>query len=704
MTGADLAGLKDIGGDTGSFEVSPDGSHIAFQLQQADVANRTYKVNWFVVPTTGGGPVSFGNGGELVLNSMSWGRSIGARAEPSVKWSPDSRWIAYLRKDASSVQLWRSRTDGSQQTQLTHNAADVLNFAWAADGQSLYLEVGRNRNSMRAADQKEGDQGYLLDERFFADGRLRPLWYACEKSPKEPIPESQRCVPALWVVDLKKQEERPANDQDKLVYKALTAHPTTPGIGKNRSVRDVVRNTDGSHIGWLENENPVELPGYTAPLTLYSDGIRCEALQCQGQLRKLWWDRDRIVFLRKEGHAYGQTALYVWTPGKQNVPRLILRSYDKLESCQISDARLICLHEAPTMPRRLVSIDINSGKFSTVFDPNPGFAQFKLGKVERLEWHDAFGNPTFGHLVLPLDYRRGKRYPMVIVQYRSRGFLNGGVGDEFPIFPMAAKGFVVLSFDCPTDWDQQARLDFAKDIKKGITETLKDGYEKKMDLSALEIIIDRLDKRGLIDPRRVGITGLSHGADNVQYALAHSQYFAVAATGGAWTPSMYFYLSPNDRYRRNFVKTIWKASEGSDLFENVDKVTAPWLIQASDAELLAVLPIHIALKEAGKPVETYVFPDEYHIKWQPQHKIAVGERAIDWFRFWLQNYEDTDPAKAGQYKRWREMREKQKAASVKHPLQGAPVTQVLPHDTDTFKRGNVRQQRVLPGEESPAAS
>jgi hypothetical protein len=29
---------------------------------------------------------------------------------------------------------------------------------------------------------------------------------------------------------------------------------------------------------------------------------------------------------------------------------------------------------------------------------------------------------------------------------------------------------------------------------------------------------------------------------------------------------------------------------------------------------------------------------------------------VDWFDFWLNSHEDPDPAKAEQYKRWRELR------------------------------------------------
>ena len=36
--------------------------------------------------------------------------------------------------------------------------------------------------------------------------------------------------------------------------------------------------------------------------------------------------------------------------------------------------------------------------------------------------------------------------------------------------------------------------------------------------------------------------------------------------------------------------------------------------------------------------------------------VAAQEAIVEWFRFWLQDYEDPSPAKAEQYKRWRELR------------------------------------------------
>jgi hypothetical protein len=44
-----------------------------------------------------------------------------------------------------------------------------------------------------------------------------------------------------------------------------------------------------------------------------------------------------------------------------------------------------------------------------------------------------------------------------------------------------------------------------------------------------------------------------------------------------------------------------------------------------------------------------------HILTNPAERMASQGGSVDWFRFWLQAYEDPDPAKADQYKRWREL-------------------------------------------------
>ena len=41
----------------------------------------------------------------------------------------------------------------------------------------------------------------------------------------------------------------------------------------------------------------------------------------------------------------------------------------------------------------------------------------------------------------------------------------------------------------------------------------------------------------------------------------------------------------------------------------------------------------------------------------PADLMESQQGDVDWFRFWLQAYEDPDPAKSGQYRRWEHLRE-----------------------------------------------
>jgi hypothetical protein len=616
-------------------------------------------------------PVHLGTGGDLMLQPAAFGRSSGSRAEFVARWSPNSEWVAYLRKTGGEVQVWRSRADGSLQEQVTHNAADVTSFAWTEDGAGIYYDVGRDRDSLRDADEKEGSRGYLVDDRFMPPYQTKPLRFTCGENVWgiQP-PESERCRPITWLSRFDGADRR-ATAEEERSFERLVAPLMPLDSTAVTKVRGVAWNVKRDRVAWLENMDPERNPGESAPLTLFLDGIRCAAPECTGQLQQIWWLGNELVFLRSEGHAYSIPALYALKSTTRG-PRIFYRRDGTLNSCGVAGRTLVCLEETPTHPRSIVSIGLDGSK-KTLFDPNPEFGCFEIGNVERMEWKDGFGNDTFAHLVYPPDYQRKSRYPLVIVQYRSRGFLNGGVGEEYPIYPLAANGFLVLSFDRPDDWNLSAhhRENTLAAVAASEAEEWKDGYKERRKLSALEIILDRLDRRGIVDPRRVGITGLSDGADTVDYALFSSNLFAAAAMSGDWSPG-YYSLTTSDAMR-SLIRGFLQVGSGDQVVEKwaslsiayrAGAVTAPLLIQVSDTELVQTAPIYVALKDAGKPVEAYVFPDENHIKWQPQHKLAVAERAIDWFRFWLQDREDNSPTKLDQYKRWRHLRTLEKVPPV----------------------------------------
>jgi len=75
---------------------------------------------------------------------------------------------------------------------------------------------------------------------------------------------------------------------------------------------------------------------------------------------------------------------------------------------------------------------------------------------------------------------------------------------------------------------------------------------------------------------------------------------------------------------------------------------------------------------------------------------------VDWFRFWLQGYEDPHPAKADQYARCRELRKlqevnEQKAITPEPARTECPSTtlQNVPHLLDS-KAMSFRRSAILP--------
>lgn len=664
----DLLHLRDIGGNSGAISVSPDGKFVVFQIQQAVPEHNAYRTGWFVVDVRSGAYVDAGEGGEPILLGEGSGFINGARTAPEAMWTSDGKWFAYRLKRDGQVQVWRSSVNGETQEKLTSNAGNVSAFAWSEDGERIYFKVGASRVVKAAALQAEGERGYLFDDRFIPYASTKPVFADPEHSVDPFFGEH---VEGLWTINIAAGKEAPATKEQREAFNRLGAIARPEGLAAEREILRSDIASRSRRFAWFENEDPIEFAGPRPPLRLFAHGkdgaeMRCSAPECEGWLIWLYWtgDGDEVLFLRRAGHHFMQTEIYAWRPGADKI-RTVLQTGDLLDDCEMGAAELICIHESATTPRKIVSINPSSGAVKTIFDPNPEFRAIRFSRVERLQWTEKGGAAAGGHLVYPANYEKGRRYPLVIVQYRSRGFLRGGVGDEYPIHPLAANGFFVLSFDRP---DSRWGLMRVADSSEREREAWRDFRERKSALSALEIVVDRLSARGLIDPARVGLTGLSDGAETVWYALIHSNKFAAAAASSGGYSQNFYYLV-NARLRREVFQRAANlpAPESGDdsrwkeivIDFHADRVDTPILVQVADSELLWGVSNFGSLADAGKPIEAYVFPDEYHIKWSPRHRAAIYDRNIDWMNFWLRGVERSLTGDPEQYARWRVMRESQ---------------------------------------------
>jgi hypothetical protein len=142
VTPNDLLRLRDFGGseifESGApgFALSPDGQHLAVQVRQAEPSSNAYCQALMLFPLAAkhGAPELLDRGGEFVRGSFELyglnGFPAGTPEPLTPRWSPDGRWIAFLRRDEGVTRLWIVSPKGGAARAVTDSAADVVEFKW----------------------------------------------------------------------------------------------------------------------------------------------------------------------------------------------------------------------------------------------------------------------------------------------------------------------------------------------------------------------------------------------------------------------------------------------------------------------------------------------------------------------------------------------------------------------------------------------
>lgn len=290
-----------------------------------------------------------------------------------------------------------------------------------------------------------------------------------------------------------------------------------------------------------------------------------------------------------------------------------------------------------------------------IFDPNPDFDRYALGKVEIIRWTGKKGESLIGGLVYPTNYRPQERYPLVI---QTHGFspdtflVDGPFTTSFAAQELANRGVAVLQIGESPLYDQTK-------VTPQWGEVL---------LSQLESGIDYLESRGIIDRQRVGLVGFSITGYTVWYALTHSSYQFRAATTSEGNDFGYFsYLVDNS--------SVWTAQSeapyggppwGGDLKNWIDnsvsfnyqKIHTPLRVESetNPGEILNEWEHYVALKRLNKPVDLIFEAHGYHPVEKPWDRMTSQQGNVDWLLFWLTGEEDPDPAKSEQYARWHDLK------------------------------------------------
>jgi hypothetical protein len=307
----------------------------------------------------------------------------------------------------------------------------------------------------------------------------------------------------------------------------------------------------------------------------------------------------------------------------------------------------------------------NKGISRVIWDPNPQLKNVELGQASVYTWKDKEGRDWRGGLFKPSDYTRTHRYPLVI---QTHGFMesefrpSGLFTTALAATALSETGIVVLQ------------------ISESVC-TVVTPEEGSCVASGYEAAARQLISEGIVDPARIGIIGFSRTCFYVMEMLTTSSLRLKAAsiTDGVMEDYWQYVLWP-ERYPTEYDTMVGAApfGEGLQLWLkrspgfNLDKVNAPVLVNTGSGlpGVLLVWQPYSGLRSLNKPVDLIVLNTDEHVQTNPAVRMASQGGSVDWFRFWLQGYEDPDPAKVEQYRRWRELRKLQEknehSLSVSH--------------------------------------
>jgi dipeptidyl aminopeptidase/acylaminoacyl peptidase len=647
---------------------SPDGRYVAFRTEQASVERNTYDSVWYVQAMDGKTPAHrVGEGGAPLRSSA--GLSLPAHAV----WSPDGQWIYYRAFMDGKVAVWRASADGSSAKPITIDPADVRDFSLGANGEALDYSVGATRAEVMAAEQSEYERGIHVDSSvpigqgsLFRSGNVggrlatQRLDVKGDGFARVPLLSD---VPGHWrAVDLATGKTR-----DLAASEVPSPQTIAPALPKGQSKPWRFALDPANHrIALLtrvgDQGDLVRKPGVELSVLLGKNSqrhIRCQAELCVGKaISGVQWNpnSEEVIFTVTDPAEGMAQSIFRWNV-KNGQVMPVARSAGLLNGgerygledagCGLSSTALACVVAEANRPPRVEKIDMETGDRRLLFDPNAALAAdvSAAPPVQLLRWRDASGQLFTGQFYAARP--TGDRPPpLFVAYYLCPGFLRSGYGGEWPLATFAEHGISALCINYGTfGFNAVERYD--------------------QGLSAVKSAVDLLASSGKIDRTRVGMGELSYGTEITVWTAFNSDLLAAASiTGATLSRSMYLHGSLKGKEFKSRAHKVWQLGSHDETPEqwkriglefNLNKIKAPVLMQVPEQEYVWLLDSAVPLMLDHK-ADLYVFPEAPHFKFQPKQLLAVNERNVDWFRFWLQDYEDSDPEKNGQYAVWREMK------------------------------------------------
>ena len=629
MEPKDIARLVAVGSPT----LSPDGRTAVVAVSHPDLAENEYVSSLWIVPTDGDGPP----------RRLTYGRR-----DTAPRYSPDGRWIAFLRAEGEGKpQLHVLPVDGGDARRLTDLRLGAGAPAWSPDSLRIAFsarvpEAGRYGQDEKITADKEAPRRitqlrYRLDDvGFILDRRLHVHVVAL------PDGDDASEVKQLTAGDWDDQDPTWSPDGRHLAFTSARH------ASRDRdSAQDIfLIGADGGEATRLTDSSlDLETPAFTSDgSTVLAQGIEIADGKLVARNRGLWaidvtaaTGRPRRLTEAETVHLASERI--VATPAGALVLAENRGAVDLLEVAYDGSAPQV----RSAGPR--VIVDVAAAGDSVVVSYGDAQRYGELGvlrggeltrltdfggdltplPVTEFEAKAPDGQPLHGFLIEPAG---SGPHPVLLMihggpftQYTWRVF------DEAQVYAAAGYAVVYTNPRGSSGYGETYGAYVRGDV----------GARSAGDLLAL---LDAALERPTLDSARVGVLGGSHGGFMTSWLVGNTDRFRAAVSERAVNAIDSFEGSSDIGWR--FADDLY----GSDPEQRrrqspltyAGEITAPLLIIHSEHDWRCPVEqaqrLYVALRTRGAPVEMLLFPGEGHEMSRsglPSHRVARFEAIVDWF-------------------------------------------------------------------------
>jgi dipeptidyl aminopeptidase/acylaminoacyl peptidase len=610
----------------GTVRVSPDGRQLLFTLSENNWKENKSVSHIYRVDRDGSNQTLMTNGKD---------------GESSPAWSPDGRQFAFVarRDPAKESQIFLQSSRGGEAIQLSDHKTSVAAIEWSPDGKFIFFTAPDPKSSEQEKREREKDDAYSFDHNFqqqhlwridvsakkeeritsgdFSVGGYRlsrnGRLIAFEMAPTPLLEDSERGE--IWVMDSEGKNR-----------KQLTRN----GVAEN--ISDV--SADGKSVLFSARANDQFETYFQSTLFLIpAEGGSPRLLlpDFKGEVSQARFSGDGrdIYFIATLGV---HSEIFALDLKGQRI-RQLSQGTNVFQAWDFNSAAkaVALISSNTTSPGEIFigsEIDFKPSQVTHLFDLQN---EYELPRTEAVRWKSSDGVEVEGVLTYPINYQKGRRYPLVS-QIHGGPQSSDRLSFPFGAYPLAAIGYAVLrpNYRGSTGYGN----DFLRDM---VGHYFNNAHKDVM--SGIDFLI----AQGIADPDKLVIMGWSAGGHMTNWLVTQTDRFKAASSGAGAANWISMYAQSDVRSYRTpwFGGSPWQKDAPLQLYldnspiKYISQAKTPTLLFVGEKDVRVPMPqsveMYRGLKANGVAAELIILPREPHGPRELRHQLFKISKELWWF-------------------------------------------------------------------------